>query len=138
MNQRVEREIEEILSRSGDFGRSSAKPTYSRDSRKWQPGSLGRGSAFWTKLGGPGQAMLLALALGILAYILQFRFPLLATMVTLIAVAFFVAAYVQAWRGPKNISSEHRWRGQVIDYKQGAAGDLGLRLRRWWNKVSRR
>lgn len=82
--------------------------------------------------------MLLALVCTLGAYVAFYRAPTIGFVLTLLAVGCFIAAYVIAFRGPKNLGSERRWRGQVIDTRQSAGSDLGPQIRRWWDRLRRR
>ncbi|MCS7001552.1 MAG: hypothetical protein NZ518_01770 [Dehalococcoidia bacterium] len=143
VNRRVEREIEEILSKAGDLGhpqpnggprRPEPLPFRPRASATW----VDRAGRFWARLAAPGQAMFLSLGLAVVAYGLQVHQPLLAKLLAMVAIALFIAAYAFAWRRPQNLGSERRWRGQVIDYDDRRHGDLGDRLRQWWRRLSQR
>lgn len=82
--------------------------------------------------------MLLAIIFTIAAYIAYYRAPLLGILCTLVAVGCFISAYLIAFRGPRYLDRERRWRGQPIDYGDPPGGSLFLAVRRWWSRLTRR
>jgi hypothetical protein len=134
MSGRVDREIEEILSRAGDFGRPG--PDDPRIPPQ-KPSLFSRISRYLRGLSVSGQTMLLSLVLAVVAFALSSSFPQIAAVVTIVSVSLFASAYFKAFQGPKNIGPERRWRGQVIEYPKYGRNDLGWRLRRWWQSITR-
>ncbi len=139
MPDRIEREIEDILSRIDDF-----LPEERRARR------IGRrvGSFFASAAGAlrdtlsrfsPGTLMLAALAAFIAALVIDSYTPTLARYMIIASVAVFLGALVLSLvRGASrggNPRIEKRWRGQAIDYGEPTIGD---RLRSWWQNKSRR
>ncbi|GIW09957.1 MAG: hypothetical protein KatS3mg061_1014 [Dehalococcoidia bacterium] len=140
VSRRLEQEIEEILARSGDLApppRAAHRPPPQPDTRKWAPG-MDRAGSLWSRLGSAGQLMALALLLTLVAYVAWYRSALAGFVFTVLAVGCFLGAYLRGWRGPQALGRERRWRGQRLDFTDYRTSDLGGRLRRWWQRLSRR
>ena len=128
MSQRLEREIDEILAREAPDFSGPPHPIPFRRRRRFRlpppPGWLGR-------LPSTSVLMLASIILAILVFFLNPRWPLLATVFAVIALALFIAGYVLAFRGPQAVGPDRRWRGQVVEYRRADEPEWLSRFRRW-------
>lgn len=147
MTQRYEREIDEILRKAGDLGPA---PTTTRrppvqergtqhpwdERRRTNPPNVG---GFWSKLTVNGQIMLASLVLGIIAFVVAQQQPVAGGVLAVAATCCFFVAYVNGWRGPQNIGSERRWRGERVDYdSQYDTVTPFEQLKDWWKRRNTR
>lgn len=134
---RIDREIEEILSRS-----DNVLPLPPRDSRRTRPSiqrpvagpspsSLSNTAAQWHTqiLSAP---LLLGLFAAILAFIISGSSPLLANLFAFAAVVLVLLPIVQRFRSPGSAPEAKMWRGQVIDPRAGESSPIS-QIRRWWS-----
>jgi hypothetical protein len=145
MPSRVEREIEEILSKL-DGGRPAGRPP-TRLRRTWRS-RLGRSISSWRqRLPGlpsinPGSMMLLGLCLILSALFLRLISPDLTRWVVIVGLVLFFASFVLSFRrggGGSSLSSgDTYWRGQRIPRSALRGPSITDRLRGWWRQRNRR
>ncbi len=145
-NDRLEREIEEILGKIEQFPNQETRARRARRRNVnrvtstvagWQQGvarQLGRVSV--------SQIMLMSFLLILFAFFFRGRgIPaFLSSWILVAGVILFVSAFavllLGRGRGGGGGSVEQRWRGRTIQYRTGPT--LGDRVRRWWTSRSRR
>ena len=125
MGSQFDRDIDDILSRSGEFGPKESG--WQRTRRL----AMARVLAFWARIRAlpqtvPADQMMLAAVIFIAAaFFLRYVFPSLARFVALAGLILFLAAFVVSFNqlfgsGRRQI----RWRGQVIDMTSYSSGYL--------------
>ena len=145
MPQRYEREIEEILRKAGNIGPTPATrraPVQERGPhRPWEERRAHTGPRWRTYLGRlstSGQLLLLSIVLAVGGFVAQFQAPAVGTVLSMAAVGCFIIAYITGLRGPQNLGSERRWRGERVDYSNPGGPSPIEQLRDWWQRRSRR
>lgn len=129
MSGRLQREIEEILSR---YERSAPRRRrWRRWLRRWRQSPLRAWEGLWLRLSRItlGHLMLL----GILLLLIAFFFRSTAPYTVYAGLAFFFGAFVLSFRHSQ-YHPEVRWRSRRMDIRQPGAG---IRLRRWWQRLKR-
>lgn len=145
MPSRVEREIEEILSKLDGLPPSSRPPTRLR--RTWRS-RLGRSiTRLRERLPGlpsinPGSMMLLGLCMILSALFLRMISPELTRWVVIVGLVLFFASFVLSFRrgggGSSLTSGDTYWRGQRIPRSALRGPSMADRLRGWWRRRNRR
>lgn len=128
-DQRVRREIEEILGRLEEF--VPEEPVATRVRRR----SSGVTSTFRRGLVAPlprissRQVMLTALALVVIAFIVMQVSPAFGRWVVIAGVALFLGSFVFSFfSGRKSSTTEKRWRGRPMELDEPS---FGHRMRSW-------
>ena len=123
MATQYEREIEELLKKLGDIG---PKET---GWQRFRRVSVYRWYRFWYGVKNlphtvpADQLMITAILLIVAAYFLRFAFRPLATLVGVLGVMLFCAAFIFSFHHIfKGSGQEIRWRGQIIDTRHGQPG----------------
>ena len=113
MSDRLDREIEEILRKSGSPPpRRLPTGRFRRMARRWK---LGFGYyASWLRMT-PTSVMVMSLVLLGLSMFLRMAFRQLAFYLAVLAIVLFFTAIVMSARQTGGFSYERRWRGQLID-----------------------
>lgn len=145
-NDRLEREIEEILGKIEQFPDQQTRTRRARQRKAnrvtstiagWQQGlarQVGRVSV--------SQIMLLSFLMILFAFFFRGRgLPsFLASWILVAGVILFVSAFavllLTRGRTGGGATTTQRWRGRTIQYQSGPT--LGARMRRWWNTRTRR
>lgn len=127
MSNRLQREIEEILSKV-----EGVPPPAPRRRLKLRWGQrlhdLLRAVPTFLSHISVGQLMLTAIAIIIIAYVFRFGNPVLARYIIIAGIALFAASLLLSFRR-SNTTYQKRWRGQLIDDR---GPSLAERLRMWW------
>jgi hypothetical protein len=134
MPNRIEREIEEILTRLDEF-----VPEEKRSRRlKRSAGSAWRnvGDRVRGALRGisGGHVLLGAAALLLLGLFLQGPFPTLSRWAMVVALVIFFGAIFLSIRGPRRQRTVRYWRDQPIELRRP---NPFMRLRMWWRRRNR-
>jgi hypothetical protein len=135
MPNRIEREIEEILTKLDEFVPEESR---ARRARRRTGSAL---SGLWARFRAAtsgisgGHIVLGAAVLLLLAILLRGPFPEFARWATYIGLAVFFGAIFLSIRGRRRSPAGRYWRGQPIDLKH--PGPL-TRLRMWWRRRNRR
>jgi hypothetical protein len=135
---KVKREIEELLNRLDEFVPEKGTPRKER--RTSQVASDAAGGLF-AQLGGSislKHVMLAAFALVVIAFLTMPIAPMLGRWVAIGGLILFVTAFVLSFfsRTPEAPKVEKRWRGEVMDLDSGRPS-LGERLRAWFDSKRR-
>lgn len=141
MSQRYEREIEEILRKAGSLGPAPTTrraPVQERGTqRPWEEGKAGRTpriGGYWARLSTNGQIMLGSLILGVVAFVVRFQSPEIGFLIAMVATVLFFIAYLSGFRGPQNLGSERRWRGERVDYQPYQGPSPIDQIKEWWQR----
>lgn len=142
-NDRLEREIEEILGKIEQFPDKGARARRARQRNAgrvtsavsaWQQGLARQLSRISVS-----QLMLASFLMILFAFFFRGRFlpgPL-ASWILIAGVILFVSAFaVMMFGKSRSRTVEQRWRGRTIEYRTGPT--LSSRLRRWWASRARR
>ncbi len=148
-NDRLEREIEEILGKIEQFpdAESRAKRNRRRNTNRFTSrfSEIQRGIARRLSTISIGQLMLASFLLILFAFFLRGRGipPTVASWLLLAGVILFVSTFAvsifgsRARGGRGGIGKvEQRWRGRAIQYENGPS--LSSRIRRWWSSRNTR
>ncbi|MBI2865624.1 MAG: hypothetical protein HYX94_13830 [Chloroflexi bacterium] len=129
MSERLDREIEEILRKSASNSpKRLPSGRVERMLRRWKLGA--RYYLSWLKVT-PTSVMVVSLILFGLSVFMRMAFRQLALYTALLAVFLFFTAIFMSARQTGRMSSERRWRGQLVDLP----GDHPLRaLQDWWQR----
>jgi hypothetical protein len=145
-NDRLEREIEEILGKIEQFpdAESRAKRTRRRNTNRITSrlSEVQRGIARRMGTISIGQMMLASFLLILFAFFFRGRGlpPTVASWLLLAGVILFVSAFAVSIFGPRSRGGsgtvEQRWRGRTIQYQTGSS--FSSRIRRWWSSRTNR
>ena len=119
MSERYQREIEEILRQTGELGSGGGQrgPKKSLKGLNWRR---------ITQSMTPGPVMLIAVAVLLLALVMQAALPGLAAPLGGAGLVMLVVGYAMFFIRPRRV--EKRWRGQPIDYRTPG----------WWDRFLRK
>ncbi|MDO8670089.1 MAG: hypothetical protein Q7O66_01495 [Dehalococcoidia bacterium] len=133
MSDRLDREIEEILRKSGSNSpRRLPVGKFQRLLRRWKPGT--NNPLSWLRAT-PTSVMVVSLVLFGLSVFLRMAFRQLALLTALLAICLFVTAIVMSARQGGGTRYERRWRGQIVELP----GDSPLsNLHFWWLRQQRK
>jgi len=143
MPNRVEREIEEILSKLDGLPPPSRPPTRLR--RTWRS-RLGRGVARWRERlprfpsVNPGSMLLLGLGMILSAVFLRMISADLTRWVVILGLVLFFVSFVLSFRrggGRITGGADTYWRGQRIPRSALRGPSLADRIRGWWRRRNR-
>lgn len=134
---RIDREIEEILSRSDNVlplpprESRSRRPSIQRPMTPPSASSLPNAAAQWRTqfLNAP---ILLGLFAAILAFVVSGSSQLLANLFAFAAVVLVLLPIIQRLRRPASAPETKMWRGQVIDPRAGESSPIS-QIKRWWS-----
>lgn len=144
-NDRLEREIEEILGKIEQFPdqESRARRARRRNINRVTSTVAGWQQAIARQLGrvSVSQIMLLSFLLILFSFFFRGRGlpPFLASWILVAGVILFVSAFaVRLLAGGRGGGGrvEQRWRGRTIEYRTGSS--MADRIRRWWASRARR
>ena len=143
MPNRVEREIEEILTKLDAPG-GGRRPTRLR--RSWRSRLTRRVGAWRSRLPAlpalnPGNLMLTGIVLILSGLILRMVSADLTRWVVILGLILFFSSFVLSFtrRGPTGVGrNETYWRGQRIPRSELRGPSLASRLRTWWQRRNRR
>lgn len=137
---RVDREIDEILLHSDKLRPFPDPPSKRRlasrqDPLKRHSPSLSGDYAHWrTRL--LGSPLLLALAAGMVAFVIADGSRLLANLFAFLAIVLVFLPIIERYRNPQTDPGTRMWRGQAIDSRPVQPSPLS-HLRRWWSSQQR-
>jgi len=145
-NDRLEREIEEILGKFEQFpdAESRAKRARRRNPNRFTSpfSEMQRGIARRLSTVSVGQLMLASFLVILFAFFFRGRGlpPSVASWLLLAGVILFVSTFAVSIFGPRSRGGsrkvEQRWRGRTIQYQSGSS--LSSRIRRWWSSRTTR
>lgn len=144
-NDRLEREIEEILGKIEKFPDAEAR---AKRSRRRTPNrftarlsEVQRGIA--RRLSGVSVSQLMLASFLIILFAFFFRGrglpPIVSSWALVAGVILFVSTFAVMMFGPRSRGAggtEQRWRGRTIQYESGPS--LSGRIRQWWSSRARR
>lgn len=137
---RFDREIDEILSRSGkDLGQDPVPRPKLRPIASGRATPADASLPAWASAWGPRLAsspVLLALVAGIAAVMIAGSSQLLANVFAFAAVVLVLVPVIQRFRSPASRPETKMWRGQVIDPRANLSSPLAD-VRRWWSSLRR-
>lgn len=147
-NDRLEREIEEILGKIEKFpdAESRAKRSRRRTANRFTArlADLQRGIA--RRLSGVSVSQLMLASFLIILFAFFFRgrglAPPVSSWLLLAGVILFISTFAVMIFGPRSrggvggVGGEQRWRGRTIQYQSGPS--LAGRIRQWWSSRARR
>ena len=135
MPNRIEREIEEILTRLDEFVPEESRARKMRRRARLRFGSVFGSAGDWlrarTRGMNGGHVVLGAAGLLLLAFILRGTFPTFARWATYIGIAVFFGAIFLSIKPLHRRPSQPYWRGQPLELRR--PGPL-MRLRMWWRR----
>jgi hypothetical protein len=136
---KVQREIEELLNKLDEFVPEKKSPRRERKTSQVAP-NLGDG--LLNQLGSISlkHVMLAAFALVVIAFLAMPVAPMLGRWVVIAGLILFVTAFALSFfnKTPSAPRVEKRWRGEVMDLDSGAGGpSFGDRLRAWFDSKRR-
>lgn len=130
MSDRLQREIEEILSKVEGIP-PQARPRRHLNLRLGQRlHSLLQGLLERLSRVSVGQLMLASIAVILVAYLFRSVIPV-ANYLIMAGITLFLVSFVLSFRRPR-IAYEKRWRGRVVDDREPSLAD---RLRLWWQRI---
>lgn len=134
MSEKFEREIEELLSRLGEWvPRDTPSQRFQRILRRqlfhWQDGWQRALTNLRSWRAPLDQLMLGGLVLVVLSYLLRFVIPMAARYIGVLGVILFFTAFALSFSLGRQHRREFRWRGRVIQPPAGS--------RTWWERVRR-
>jgi hypothetical protein len=135
---RLDRELEEILSKNENIRLLPPPPkaTKTKPSIPAAPSSLT--TTFPKVLGRIASApILVALILGIVAYLISDLSQLIANLLCVAAVVCIILPMVQRFRRPAPEPQTRMWRGQTFEVREESSSNLLDSLRTWWNSRHR-
>ena len=135
MPNRIEREIEEILSRLDEFVPEESRSRRLRRRTGTVLSSVGDRLRAATRGISGGHVVLGAAVLLLLAMFLRSSFPLVARWATYVGLAVIFVAIFLAIKPVHRRQPSRYWRGQPIDIRRPG---LLNRLRVWWRRRNRR
>ena len=140
MPNRIEREIEEILTRLDEFVPEEGRVRKMRRRAGLRFGSVFGSAGDWlrarTRGMNGGHVVLGAVGLLLLALILRGTFPTFARWATYAGLGVIFAAIFLSIRPIHRRRSRTYWRGQPVDLRSGPSPMM--RLRMWWRRRNRR
>jgi hypothetical protein len=131
---KVQREIEELLNRLDEFVPEKGAP---RKERKTSYVASNVGDGLLAQIGNISlkHVMLAAFALVIIAFLTMPVAPVLGRWVAIAGLILFATAFVLSFfNRPSAPKGERRWRGEVMDLESPS---LGERLRAWFDSKRR-
>lgn len=131
---RLDRELEEILAKNDNIRHLPPPPKARRP--KPSPASMTNhlGSSIPAPIGRVLRVPIFqALALGVVAVLVDDVSPLAAYLLSIAAVACIILPIVSGFRRPAPTLESRMWRGRVVDQRPSSSGPSPLdSLRRWW------
>jgi hypothetical protein len=138
MNQRYEREIDELMHRLE--GRMRREPLSRRLSRKLRPYQQGFRSAFAAFLRRPPteQFMISAMVLVVISFVMSSFLGLgkWAFYASILSIVFFVIGLTLSLAGRQSPGYQRRWRGREVDY-HAHGPTIWTQLRNWFRRRRR-
>ncbi|MFN8555959.1 MAG: hypothetical protein U0531_00915 [Dehalococcoidia bacterium] len=135
MPNRIEREIEEILTRLDEFVPDERRMARVRRRVGAVLAALGAWTGGLTRRISGGYVVLAACVVLVLAFFLHSSFPTFAKWATYAGLAVVFTALVLSIRPPRRRSSARYWRGQPVELTRPSPL---MRLRMWWRRRNRR
>lgn len=137
---RVDREIEEILSRSENvLPLPPREPRPKRPSIQKAPQTSSSSLSDLTARWGPrilAAPILLALGAALVSVLIAGSSPLLANLFAFVAVALVLYPIIQRFRRPSSAPEAKMWRGQEIDPRLNQPTPISL-IKQWWSSQRR-
>jgi hypothetical protein len=131
MPDRVEREIEEILSKIDDFATEAPRIRAQRKQRERATPRI-QPSANWLSRIGIGQLMLLSILLVLGSHFILGGFSSAAAQYgIIIGLVLFFSSFLLSFRPRVSAPQEKRWRGRIIEPESNRGWP---RLGRWWRR----
>lgn len=131
---RLDREIDEILSRNDNIRRLPSPPKPPRRNPVRLPEPRALSAAVPARVRRLAAApIILALGLAFVAYLVADLSPFLANLLCLVAVVCIILPMAQRFRRPSSPPETRMWRGRVIDSRPASDTQSPLDgMRDWW------